>query len=85
MYVYIYMYIYIYTYICTYIYIHIHECILFFGAIHCSANTSSIILRLGAANQPPCWQSLAWFITARPAPHHERPLRGTRSPCLPPN
>ena len=31
----------------------------FFVALHCSANTSPIVLRLGAANKPPCWQSLA--------------------------
>ena len=81
-----YVYMYVCIYICTYIYIYIYtNAFFFFGAIHCSANTSSIILRLGAANQPPCWQNLAWFITARPAPHHAMPLRSTRSPCSPPN
>ena len=50
MYVYIYVHIYIYIY--TYAFF-------FFGALHCSANTSPIVLRLGAANKPPCWQNLA--------------------------
>ena len=31
----------------------------FFGALHCSANTSPIVLRLGAADKPRCWQNLA--------------------------
>ena len=43
-----------------YIYIYIYAyAFFFFGALHCSANTSPIVLRLGAANKPPCWQSLA--------------------------
>ena len=43
-----------------YIYIYIYTYAFFFlCALHCSANTSPIVLRLGAANKPPCWQSLA--------------------------
>ena len=46
------MYVYIYVHIYTYT--HMHS--FFFGTLHC---WSPIVLRLGAANKPRCWLSLA--------------------------